>query len=77
MKKGIIILLTVIFMSVILFFISCPIVNNISAKHIIEDINTIPLPPLETPTRKDDTLPLCGAHIAFSCYPTLRPMSSS
>lgn len=44
MKKAGKIILTVIFISVILFFISCPIVNNISAKHIIEDINTIPLP---------------------------------
>ena len=44
MKKASKIILTVIFMSVILFFISCPIVNNISAKHIIGDINTIPLP---------------------------------
>ena len=44
MKKEIKIILTVIFISVILFFILCPIVNNISAKHIIEDINAIPLP---------------------------------
>ena len=35
------------------------------------------LPPLETPTRKGGTLPLHGAHTAFSCYPALRlgPMS--
>ena len=30
------------------------------------------LPPLETPTRKGGTLPLHGAHTAFSCYPALR-----
>ena len=30
------------------------------------------LPPLETPTRKGSTLPLHGAHTAFSCYPALR-----
>jgi len=30
------------------------------------------LPPLETPTRKGDMLPLHGAHTAFSCYPALR-----
>ena len=30
------------------------------------------LPPLETPTRKSGTLPLHGAHTAFSCYPALR-----
>ena len=30
------------------------------------------LPPLETPTRKGDTPPLYGAHIAFSCYHALR-----
>ena len=30
------------------------------------------LPPLETPTRKGGTLPLYGAHTAFSCYPALR-----
>ena len=29
------------------------------------------LPPLETPTRKGGTLPLHGAHTAFSCYPAL------
>ena len=29
-------------------------------------------PPLETPTRKGGTLPLHGAHTAFSCYPALR-----
>ena len=29
-------------------------------------------PPLETPTRKGDMLPLHGAHTAFSCYPALR-----
>ena len=28
-------------------------------------------PPLETPTRKGDMLPLHGAHTAFSCYPAL------
>ena len=28
--------------------------------------------PLETPTRKGGTLPLHGAHTAFSCYPALR-----
>lgn len=44
MKKAGKIILTAIFMSVILFFISCPIVNNISAGHIIGDINAIPLP---------------------------------
>ena len=27
--------------------------------------------PLETPTRKGGTLPLHGAHTAFSCYPAL------
>lgn len=30
------------------------------------------LPPLETSTRKGGTLPLHGAHTAFSCYPALR-----
>ena len=30
------------------------------------------LPPLETPTRNGGTLPLHGAHTAFSCYPALR-----
>ena len=30
------------------------------------------LPPLEPPTRKGGTLPLHGAHTAFSCYPALR-----
>ena len=30
------------------------------------------LPPLETPTRKGGTLPLHGAHTAFSCYSALR-----
>ena len=30
------------------------------------------LPPLETPTRKGGTLPLHGAHTAFSCCPALR-----
>ena len=30
------------------------------------------LPPLETPTRKGDILPIHGAHTAFSCYPALR-----
>ena len=30
------------------------------------------LPPLETPTSKGGTLPLHGAHTAFSCYPALR-----
>ena len=30
------------------------------------------LPPLETPTRKGGTLPLHGAHTAFSCYPAIR-----
>ena len=30
------------------------------------------LPPWETPTRKGGTLPLHGAHTAFSCYPALR-----
>ena len=30
------------------------------------------LPPLETPTKKGGTLPLHGAHTAFSCYPALR-----
>ena len=30
------------------------------------------LTPLETPTRKGGTLPLHGAHTAFSCYPALR-----
>ncbi len=35
------------------------------------------LPPLETPARKGDTLPLCGAHIAFSCYTALRLYLSS
>ena len=29
-------------------------------------------PPLETSTRKGGTLPLHGAHTAFSCYPALR-----
>ena len=29
-------------------------------------------PPLETPTRKGDMLPLHGAHTAFSCYSALR-----
>ncbi len=28
-------------------------------------------PPLKTPTRKGDMLPLHGAHTAFSCYPAL------
>ena len=31
----------------------------------------VALPPLETPTRKGDMLPLHGAHTAFSCYPAL------
>lgn len=44
MKKASKMILSVIIMSVIFFFISCPIVNNISAKHIIEDINAVPLP---------------------------------
>lgn len=44
MKKGIKIILTVVFLFVILFFISCLIVNNISAKRIIADIESIPLP---------------------------------
>ena len=30
------------------------------------------LPPLEPPTRKGGTLPLHGAHTAFSCYSALR-----
>ncbi|ERI99222.1 hypothetical protein HMPREF0262_02060 [Clostridium sp. ATCC 29733] len=30
------------------------------------------MPPLETPTRKGGTLPLHGAHTAFSCCPALR-----
>lgn len=44
MGKGIRIISTVIFVSVILFFISCPIVNNISARRVIGDIESIPLP---------------------------------
>ncbi len=35
------------------------------------------LPPLGTPARKGDMPPLHGAHIVFSCYPTLRPYLSS
>ena len=44
MKKGIKIIFTIVFIFAILFFISCPIVNNISAKRIIADIEAIPLP---------------------------------
>ena len=44
MKRGSRIILTVIFLLVILFFSSCPIVNNISAKRIIADIESAPLP---------------------------------
>lgn len=44
MKKGIRIIPAIIFVSVILFLIACPIVNNIFAKRIIKDIESIPLP---------------------------------
>lgn len=44
MRKTNRIVLTAIFASVILFCILCPIVNNISAKHIIVDIESVPLP---------------------------------
>ena len=44
MRKGIRVVLVIIFVSVILFCILCPIVNDISAKRIIADIESIPLP---------------------------------
>ena len=44
MRKGSRIVLTVIFASVILFLIICPIVNDISARRIIADIESVPLP---------------------------------
>ena len=44
MKKGIIVILAILFAAAILFLFSCPIVNNFSAKRIIADINSVPLP---------------------------------
>lgn len=44
MKKSVGIVLAVICALVILFLISCPIINNVSAKRIISDIESIPLP---------------------------------
>lgn len=43
MRRGSRIVLTII-ASAILFRILCPIVNDISAKHIIADIESVPLP---------------------------------
>ena len=42
--KGLKIVLTTVFTAVTLFFILCPIVNNLSAKWVMEDIDSIPLP---------------------------------
>ena len=44
MRKGIRIVLAIIFASIILFLILCPIINNLSAKHIIAEIKSVPLP---------------------------------
>lgn len=35
----------IIFILVILFIISCPIVNNITARFVISDVKSVPLPP--------------------------------
>lgn len=45
MRIGSKIVLTIIFVAVLLFLILCPIVNNISAKRIVADIESVPLPP--------------------------------
>ena len=44
MRKGIRIILAVIFASIILFLSLCPVINDISAKHIIAEIKSVPLP---------------------------------
>lgn len=44
MRKGIRIILAVIFASIILFLSLCPVINDISAKHIIVKIESVPLP---------------------------------
>ena len=44
MRRGSKIVLTTIFVLMILFLISCPIVNNIFANRIIADIESVPLP---------------------------------
>lgn len=44
MRKGIRIILAVIFASIILVLILCPIINDISAKNIIVEIESVQLP---------------------------------
>ena len=44
MRRRIRIVFAVIFASVILFLILCPIINNLSAKHIVAEIKSVPLP---------------------------------
>lgn len=48
MKKGvgkiILVIFVIIFTMLILFLISCPVVNDISAKQVMRDIDAIPLP---------------------------------
>ena len=48
----------------------CPITHYTLLRKVVCQMGA--LPPLETPTRKGGTLPLHGAHTAFSCYPALR-----
>lgn len=45
MKKEFGIILTVVFVLIILFLISCPIINNVFAKRVASDIESVPLPP--------------------------------